>query len=393
MQAGSTDTVRKNGGKMKPKKILFITGTRADYGKIKTLMKSMDTMDEFDIFIYVSGMHLLSLYGNTYKEVLKDNYKNVHVAFGQKYTNSMSHNLGDVITDLTDYVEEIKPDMIVVHGDRSDALAGAIVGALNNILVGHIEGGEISGTIDDSIRHAITKFAHLHFVCNEDAKRRLMQMGENEKRIFLIGSPDIDVMLHLPLQPLEEVKKYYDIPFSSYAICMYHPVTTEYDLLEGHIKNLITACKKSGRKFIVVYPNNDLGTEIILKEYEKLNDREQFVCYPSLRFEYFLTLLKNAEFVIGNSSAGIRETGIYGIPAIDVGTRQMRRYDIHKLKNIQHVSENPKEILAAISKVDNYRIKNKIFGDGNSTKTFVEILKEEKTWELDIQKQFIDWER
>lgn len=378
---------------MKQKKILFITGTRADYGKIKTLMKTMDDMDEFEIFIYVSGMHLLPLYGSTYKEVLKDNYKNVHVAFGQKYMDNMSYNLGEVITDLTGYVLNVKPDMIVVHGDRCDALAGAIVGVLNNILVGHIEGGEISGTIDDSIRHAITKFAHLHFVCNEDAKRRLLQMGENEERIFQIGSPDIDVMLHESLCPVEEVKKYYDIPFSSYAICMYHPVTTEYDVLEKHIRNLLVACKQSGKKFIIVYPNNDLGTEIILNEYRKLRDNEQFVCYPSLRFEYFLSLLKNAEFIIGNSSAGIRESGIYGVPAIDVGTRQTGRYDIKKLKNIQHVSENPEKILEAINNVGAYRITNKIFGDGNSTKTFVEILKQEKTWGINIQKQFIDWER
>lgn len=378
---------------MKQKKILFITGTRADYGKIKTLMKTMDNMDEFEVFIYVSGMHLLPLYGSTYKEVLKDNYKNVHVAFGQKYSDNMSYNLGDVITDLTGYVLNVKPDMIVVHGDRCDALAGAIVGALNNILVGHIEGGEISGTIDDSIRHAITKFAHLHFVCNEDAKRRLLQMGEDEERIFQIGSPDIDVMLHESLCPVEEVKRYYRIPFSSYAICMYHPVTTEYDVLEQHIRNLLVACKQSGKKYIIVYPNNDLGTEIILNEYRKISEDKQFLCYPSLRFEYFLSLLKNAEFIIGNSSAGIRESGIYGVPAIDVGTRQTGRYDIKKLKNIQHVLENPEEILAAIHKVGKYRITNKIFGDGNSTKTFVEILKQEKTWKINIQKQFIDWER
>lgn len=378
---------------MEQKKILFITGTRADYGKIKTLMKTMDDMDEFEVFIYVSGMHLLPLYGSTYKEVLKDNYKNVHVAFGQKYLDNMSYNLGEVITDLTGYVLNVKPDMIVVHGDRCDALAGAIVGVLNNILVGHIEGGEISGTIDDSIRHAITKFAHLHFVCNEDAKRRLLQMGEDEERIFRIGSPDIDVMLHESLCPVEEVKKYYDIPFSSYGICMYHPVTTEHNVLEKHIRDLLYACKQSGKKYIIVYPNNDLGTEIILNEYRKLRDNEQFVCYPSLRFEYFLSLLKNAEFIIGNSSAGIRESGIYGVPAIDVGTRQTGRYDIKKLKNIQHVSENPEEILEAINNVGAYRITNKIFGDGNSTKIFVEILKQERTWKINIQKQFIDWER
>ena len=170
----------------KPKKILFITGTRADYGKIKSLMKRLDALPEYEVYIYVSGMHLIEKYGNTYKEVLKDDYKNVYIAFGQHYSSSMSYNLGNVISNLTGYVSSIKPDMIVVHGDRSDALAGAIVGALNNIIVAHIEGGEISGTIDDSIRHAITKFAHLHFVANEEAKRRLEQLGENEEYIYCL---------------------------------------------------------------------------------------------------------------------------------------------------------------------------------------------------------------
>ena len=141
--------------KSKKKRVLFITGTRADYGKIKSLMKMMEQTDIYDVFIYVSGMHLLAKYGSTYREVLKDGYKNVYVAFGQPHTDNMSYNLGD----------------------RIDALAGAITGALNNILVAHIEGGEISGTIDDSIRHAISKFAHLHFVCNEEAKKRIIQLG------------------------------------------------------------------------------------------------------------------------------------------------------------------------------------------------------------------------
>ena len=154
----------------KRKKILFITGTRADYGKMKSLMKEVEADSAFSCFIYVSGMHMIELLGNTYKEVLKDGYKNVQVAFGIANTRNMSYDLGDVIRDLTGFVTKNRPDMIVVHGDRIDALAGAVVGALNNILVAHIEGGELSGTIDDSIRHAISKFAHIHMVSNDEAR-------------------------------------------------------------------------------------------------------------------------------------------------------------------------------------------------------------------------------
>lgn len=371
------------------KKILFITGTRADYGKIKSLMKTMDVSKEYEVYIYVSGMHLLPQYGSTYREVLKDGYENVHVAFGQQYTGNMSYNLGNVLMNLSAYVEQIEPDMILVHGDRIDALAGAITGALNNIRVAHIEGGEISGTIDDSIRHAISKFAHLHFVCNEEAKHRIVQLGEKEENIFIIGSPDIDIMLSDNLPSLAEAKEYYDIDFDEYGIFMYHPVTTEVSELAAHIRETLAALRESGRNFVVIYPNNDLGTEIILDNIRRL-ERDRFRVYPSIRFEYFLTLLKNARMIVGNSSAGIRESGIYGLPAIDIGTRQSGRYDITRLKNIQHVREDREEILAAIERAPDYAISSHTFGNGRSTDRFLEILAGPEVWNCNIQKRFID---
>lgn len=373
-----------------PRRILFITGTRADYGKIKSLMKTMDRSERYEVFIYVSGMHLLSQYGSTYREVLKDQYENVHVAFGQQHTDDMSYNLGVVLTNLTPYTAQVRPDMIVVHGDRIDALAGAITGALNNILVAHIEGGEISGTIDDSIRHAVSKFAHLHFVCNEEAKKRIIQLGESEKHIFVIGSPDIDIMLGNHLPSLKEAKSYYDIGFDEYAIFMYHPVTTEVAQLGEHIKQVIEALRISGKNYIVIYPNNDLGTEIILENVRKLDEEEHFAVYPSLRFEYFLTLLRHAQFIIGNSSAGIRESGIYGVPAVDIGTRQEGRYDQNTLKNVQHVEESVEEITEAIRKTEEHVIQCHNFGLGNSTEKFLQILDQEEVWTCEVQKRFVD---
>ena len=217
-----------------------------------------------------------------------------------------------------------------------------------------------------------------------------MQLGENEKRIFEIGSPDIDVMLSEELPSLEIAKDYYDIEFENYGIFMYHPVTTEISELAEHIATTIRALKQSGKNYVVIYPNNDLGTEIILKHIQELEEDKQFAIYPSIRFEYFLTLLKNADMIVGNSSAGIRESGIYGIPAIDIGTRQNGRYDIHQLKNIQHVSENEKEILKAIAKANDYKVVSSNFGNGNSTERFLEILKQDNVWNMNIQKQFID---
>lgn len=371
------------------KKLLFITGTRADYGKIKSLITSVERSSLFEAYVFVSGMHLLEKYGSTYMEVQKDGYKNIYVDFSQTNIGNMSYDLGNVIQNLTAYVMHIKPDMIVVHGDRIDALAGAIVGALNNILVAHIEGGEVSGTIDESTRHAISKYAHIHFVCNEVAKRRLIQLGEESNRIFVIGSPDIDILISNSLPSIGDAKSWYEIPFEKWGILMYHPVTTEVGELRRKIREVVDAVISSKRNYIVIYPNNDMGTDIILNEYERLRNNNRFRLYPSIRFEYFLTLLRHSDFMIGNSSAGVRETGVYGIPSIDIGSRQKGRY-LDTIGNIQHVNEDETEILNAIDCIDNYRIQSFEYGKGNSTEQFMEIVSKEDVWKISIQKKFID---
>lgn len=377
----------------KVKRILFITGTRADYGKMKALMRSVEDSEDFEAYIYVSGMHLIEMLGNTYEEVLKDNYCNVHVAYGLASTRKASYDLGDVICSLTGYVSKIKPDMIVVHGDRIDALAGAAVGALNNIRVAHIEGGELSGTIDESIRHAISKLSHIHMVCNEEAKKRLIQLGEASDNIYILGSPDIDIMVSPNLPSLDKAKERYRIPYDEYAILMYHPVTTEYTLLARNIKVLVDAVIQTGNNYIVIYPNNDLGYELILNEYRRLEGLPSFRIFPSVRFEYFLTFLRNALFMIGNSSAGVRETGVYGIPAIDIGTRQSGRYVSSRFTNIQHVNEDIDQILSAVSRAEQYRRKIYQFGNGNSAEKFMNILRKDRVWDMELQKHFIDFNR
>lgn len=371
------------------KKLVFVTGTRADFGKLKSLMRAVERSTELELFVYISGMHLLQQYGSTYREVEKEGYENIYPAFGQRYTGSMSYNLGDVICNLTGYVEQVKPDMIVVHGDRIDALAGAIVGALNNIRVAHIEGGEITGTIDESIRHAISKFAHIHFVSNEDAKKNLIQMGERKDDIYVIGSPDIDIMLSDELPSIEDAKNRYDVEFDNFAIFTYHPVTTELDMLGDHIKRVCSALVKSEKNFIVIYPNNDSGSEIILDEIKKLKHNEHFRIFDSIRFEYFLTFLKNAECIVGNSSAGIHEAGIYGTPTIDIGTRQNGRYNVEELPNIQKVLENEEDILKALNGITEYRRQSAVFGKGNSTEMFMEIMCDSSIWERQVQKKFV----
>jgi UDP-N-acetylglucosamine 2-epimerase (hydrolysing) len=300
----------------------------------------------------------------------------------------MDLTLAKTIEGFSAYVKDLKPDLIVVHGDRVEALAGAIVGSLNNILVAHIEGGEVSGTVDELIRHSISKLSHVHFVSNETAENRLLQMGELKESIYNIGSPDVDIMFSENLASLEEVKKYYEIPFEQYAVAMFHPVTTEYDKMQGYTENFVNALLADNNNYVVVYPNNDLGSDLILKEYERLKNNDRFKIFPSIRFEYFLVLLKNAQFIIGNSSAGIREAPYYGIPTINIGTRQENRALHTHILNTSYMQEDVLDALKAPHPVmESYK---PAFGTGKSDKKFLQSLSSPEFWSINHQKQFRD---
>lgn len=371
---------------MEQKKIIFLTGTRADFGKLKPLINIVENSDEFEAYVFVTGMHLLSKYGWTYNEVLNEKYKNIFLHTNQLYNTSMDIALSNTIEGFSSYIKDVQPDLVVIHGDRIEALAGAIVGSLNNIRVAHIEGGEISGTIDGLMRHAISKLSHFHYVANDEAKEILLKMGEKKENIKIIGSPDIDVMLDPNLPTIEEAKKHYDINTDEFAIAMYHPVTTEVNKLPEKVKNFVDALVDSDKKYLVIYPNNDSGSEIIIQEYERLKKDENFKVLPSIRFEYFLSFLKNSSFIIGNSSAGIRESEIYGIRTINVGTRQEGRY---KNSSIINVDENYNKLLDAINKVEEIKpVKKNHFGDGNSARLFYQSLKIDGVFSTPLQKKF-----
>ncbi|WP_299060614.1 UDP-N-acetylglucosamine 2-epimerase [uncultured Polaribacter sp.] len=372
------------------KKIIFLTGTRADFGKLKSLIEITQNSSNFNVQIFATGMHLDDKYGLTVNEIYKSGFKNISTFQNHVGEEYMDRTLAKTIEGFSEYIAIQKPDLIIVHGDRVEALAGAIVGSLNNILVAHIEGGEISGTIDELIRHSVSKLSHVHLVSNEEAKKRLIQMGELESSINVIGSPDLDLMNPINLPDLDLVKKYYNISFDNFAIAMYHPVTTEFSEIEMQSKFFVDSLLASSKNYIVIYPNNDLGTNQILKEYKRLENNERFKIFPSLRFEFFLKLLQEADFIIGNSSAGVREAPYYKVPTINVGSRQSNR---SLADSIINVSYNSNEILTTINNIHTRKEKNivtKEFGNGNSCKLFFSLLKSDKMWRVNCQKQFQD---
>jgi UDP-N-acetylglucosamine 2-epimerase (hydrolysing) len=382
--AVSTDAV----GCTRPS-LLFLTGTRADFGKLKPLIRRVDESGDFEYRIFATGMHMLSRYGSTVIEVEKAGFRNVFAFMNHDSlsTSQMDLVLATTVQGLARYTREFPPDMIVVHGDRVETLAGAIVGALNNILVAHIEGGELSGTVDELIRHSVSKLSHLHFVANEEARGRLLQMGERDQSVFVIGSPDIDVMLSGDLPDLGEVKRYYEIEFKRYGILIYHPVTTERHQLARNVVEVLAGLKQSDRDFVAIYPNNDAGSEHILLALEELRDHPRFRLIPSMRFEYFLTLLKHADVVVGNSSAGIREAPVYGVPSINIGSRQQSRFSCPSILN---VGEKASEIAGALMRLPTERSHSLHFGNGGSADLFLQALRSPEVWNTPRQKQFQD---
>jgi UDP-N-acetylglucosamine 2-epimerase (hydrolysing) len=231
----------------------------------------------------------------------------------------------------------------------------------------------------------VTKLSHLHFVSNDEAKRRLVQMGEAPESVYVIGSPDIDVMLSGDLPALSEVLDKYSIGFSDYGIAMYHPVTTEQEALPAHADAFVEGVVASAGNFVVIYPNNDAGSDVILKRVMQLAKNPRFRLIPSMRFEYFLALLKNARVMVGNSSAGICEAPVYGVPTVNVGTRQHNRF---LYPSIVNVADDAVAIARALANLPEAVPPSLHFGKGNSAALFLSHVATRELWMTPRQKLF-----
>lgn len=373
------------------KTITFITGTRADYGKIKSLILELQKKkNKFKTNLIITGMHNIRKYGYTIDEINKDKILNCYSFNNQSKNATMDIILANTIKGINKFLLNNHTDLIVVHGDRVESLAGAITGCLNNIKVAHIEGGEISGTVDEILRHSISKLSHLHFVTNKIAKQRLLQMGEKKKNIFSIGSPDVDLILKKNLPNLSKVKRRYNILFGNYAIFIFHPVTTELKKIKYQIQTFLNLIVKSKFNYIILLPNNDLGSKIILEKIFLLKKRKfsNIKILPSMRFEYYLTLLKNSNFIMGNSSSGIMEAPYYGVPTIDFGSRQKNRAKLSSVISLNDFSKLNNLINKFKQKKHKYK-PLRYFGTGNSQKKFLSILNQKRIWSIKNQKQFI----
>lgn len=367
--------------------LLFLTGTRADFGKLEPLAAAAREAGH-GVTFFVTGMHMMARYGLTVNEVRRMPGTQTHEFLNQRMGDSQDIVLAKTVTGLSDYLAENRPDLLVIHGDRIEALAGSLVAATNYIRSAHIEGGEVSGTIDEVFRHCNTKLCTHHFVSSDRAKRRVMALGEPEGSIHVIGSPELDFHAGPSGVTLDQVRARYGIPCADYGIVTFHPVTSEQASMGAQAAALFGALEASGRNFVVIAPNNDPGSEGIFAVIDAL-PKDRFRVLPSMRFAHFSELMKHAACLVGNSSAGVREAPFLGLASLDIGTRQTNRAQAGS------VSACAAGDAAAIARFlatewGHRHPPHKGFGEGRAADRFAAVLADPGFWGRGLQKAFQD---
>ena len=367
--------------------LLFLTGTRADFGKLEPLAAAARDAGH-RVGFFVTGMHMLDRYGLTKMEVARMPGVAVHDFVNQRPGDPQDAVLAKTVTGFSDYVAEHRPDLIVLHGDRVEALAGALVSAMNYVRSAHVEGGEVSGTIDEVFRHCNTKLCTHHFVSSEAAARRVMALGEPQDSIHVIGSPELDFHARPSGVTLDEVRAHYAIPFADFGIATFHPVTSEQATMGAQARALFGALETSGRHFVVIAPNNDPGSDAIFAVLDRL-PKDRFRVLPSMRFAHFSELMKNAACMVGNSSAGVREAPFLGLPSLDIGTRQANRSDAASVTACE--AADTAAIAGFLSREWGRRpVPAAGFGQGSAAGRVVQVLADPAFWERPLQKAFQD---
>jgi UDP-N-acetylglucosamine 2-epimerase (hydrolysing) len=367
--------------------LLFLTGTRADFGKLEPLATAARDAGHRVTF-FVTGMHMMDRYGLTRNEVRRMPGVMVQEFVNQAEGDPQDAVLAATVTGFSAYVRETKPDLVILHGDRIEALAGALVAATNYVRSAHVEGGEVSGTIDEVFRHCNTKLCTHHFVSSEAAARRVMALGEPPETIHPIGSPELDFHARPSGVTLAEVQARYAIPFADYGIATFHPVTSEQDSIGQQAADLFGALEASRRNFVTIAPNNDPGSAAIFAVLDRL-PKDRFRVLPSMRFAHFSELMKNAACMVGNSSAGVREAPFLGLPSLDIGTRQSNRSDAPSVIACE-ASDRAVILDFLATHWGRPADRHEGFGQGSAADRFVAVLARPEFWALSLQKAFRD---
>ena len=383
------------------RKVCIVTGSRAEYGLLKGLMRLIDQDPDLQLQVIATNMHLSPEFGLTYREIEKDGFaidKKVQMLLSSDTANATAKSVGLGTIGFADAYEDLKPDLIVVLGDRYEILSAVSTALFYKIPVAHLHGGEISeGAYDDCIRHAITKMSHLHFTSTEEYRKRVIQLGESPDRVFNVGAPGVENIKKIPLMSREELQKSmdgFDLGDKSLLVT-YHPVTLENATAVAQCEALLECLNAIPEyKIIFTLPNSDTDGRVIIKMINEyvLKNPGRCIAYPSLGLTRYLSALKYVTATVGNSSSGIIEVPTFGKPTLNIGDRQKGRI---AAISVCHCSATKDGIMDGLKKVlskefikDAESVVNPYDGGDSSAKIF-KVLKSVSLENIE-QKHFFD---
>jgi UDP-hydrolysing UDP-N-acetyl-D-glucosamine 2-epimerase len=390
------------------KRIGVVIGSRANYASIKSVMKGiLRYPDSLQLLVFVGASAILDRYGQVANLVEGDGFnitEKFYILVEGENPQTMAMSTGLGIIELSGLFMNHKPDIVITVGDRFETIATAVTASYMNIYVAHTMGGEVSGTIDESIRHAVTKFSHIHFPANQQAADRIIKMGEDRKCVFVTGCPRIDLVKELIeenrngnninqdefWQRYKGVGARFDLHKEKFLLVSQHPVTTEYGKNREHIRETLMALKDLNMPTIMLWPNADAGSDEVSKEIrtfrEKYRPDTWLHLFKNLPIEVYIRLMDMCSCIVGNSSSALREGAIIGVPAVNIGTRQQGRL---RGINVMDVTYNRDHILEGIKKqICNGKYKpDFIYGNGKAGERIAKILSDINLSDIPIQKK------
>ena len=361
------------------RKITYITGTRADYGLMRRTLQAIDEHPEMNLTIIATGMHLMKEFGETINDIRDDGFHPAVIEARHEHgrRESLALFFSEFMKGLIKELEENKPDIILLLGDRAEMLAGAVAGTYLGIPVAHLHGGEKSGHVDDSVRHAITKLSSIHLPATQESAQRIKSMGVDESSIHVVGAPGL-VGITQGLLTREELERGFGIgKGKKYLLVIHHPVNTSQEEAGTQMEAIIRAARKSGLETLIGMPNADPGNELIIEAIRKHEKEEGVHIFTSVPHKTFNSLMKHASAMVGNSSAGIIEAASFRLPVVNVGERQRGR---ERSGNTIDVGCDEESIAAGIRRAlseeftGSMRELKNVYGEGKTDKRVAELL-------------------
>ena len=380
------------------KKILFVIYNRSNYGRLKPILEIIKRSNSFELQLVLTSSSVLYKYGDLADIIKKDGFKINYLFFSHiegENNVTMTKSVSIIINELTTAFKLLRPNMIVTIGDRYETMATGICASFLNIFLIHIQGGELTSSIDEKVRHSITKLSNLHLVCTKQAKNIVIQMGEEKNRVFNVGCTSIDLIKKINFKNNIILSKYkYGVGNKidlnkKYIVVLIHPNTLNYKKNLKLVTNTFESIKKLNMQTIWVWPNIDAGSDLMsqfLRTKREKNPTLKINFYKNFQPEDYLKLIYNSECLVGNTSSGIRECSYLAIPFVNIGDRQNDREKGNNVFDSKIDSKIIRKNIMLAIKSKNKLKKSKIYGNGNSSVKIVQILKKIK---LDISKKFI----